>query len=207
MCFCHNEGDMVPDRPFAGRFFAYYEDIDWCWRAQLAGRRVVYNPAATVEHRHSASSGGQHRPWVRVMSERNRTLTMVRNGPRPLVAKALRDRTRNGPDGGVRAGIARLLPWALATRGQMERHWDVGPGRGVGALGRRRRGRTRVPLTHSAHGRRVKDPATLEGSRPLRGRDPTEPRYRGPPPVGPTGHVHCRQQRHGHWKRRGWRTS
>jgi GT2 family glycosyltransferase len=113
--------------PFAGRFFAYYEDIDWCWRAHLAGRRVVYNPAATVEHRHSASSGGEHRPWVRVMSERNRTLTMVRNGPRPLVAKALRDRTRNGPDGGVRAGIARLLPWALATRGQMERHWDVAP--------------------------------------------------------------------------------
>ena len=138
--------------PFAGRFFAYYEDIDWCWRAQLAGRRVVYNPAATVEHRHSASSGGRHQPWVRVMSERNRTLTMVRNGPRPLVAKALRDRTRNGPDGGVRAGIARLLPWALATRGQMERHWDMGPGQvwgrwaGVDAA-------APTPLTHSSRGR------------------------------------------------------
>jgi GT2 family glycosyltransferase len=113
---------------FAGRFFAYYEDIDWCWRAQLAGRRIVYDPAATVEHRRSASSGGEHRPWVRVMSERNRTLTMVRNGPRPLVTRALRDRARNGPDGGVRAGIARLLPWAFATRAQMERHWVATPG-------------------------------------------------------------------------------
>ena len=113
--------------PFAGRFFAYYEDVDWCWRAQLAGRRLVYDPATTVEHRRSASSGGEHRPWVRVMAERNRTLSMVRNGPRPLVAKALRDRARNGPDGGVRAGIARLLPWAFATRAQMERRWNVTP--------------------------------------------------------------------------------
>jgi GT2 family glycosyltransferase len=111
--------------PFAGRFFAYYEDVDWCWRAQLAGRRIVYDPAATVEHRRSASSGGEHRPWVRVMSERNRTLTMVRNGPGPLVAKALRDRLYNGPDGGVRAGIARLLPWALATRVQMGRRREA----------------------------------------------------------------------------------
>jgi GT2 family glycosyltransferase len=114
--------------PFARQFFAYYEDIDWCWRAQLAGRRIVYDPTATVEHRRSASSGGEHRPWVRVMSERNRTLTMVRNGPRRLVAKALRDRVQNGPDGGVRAGIARLLPWALATRAGMERHWETKPG-------------------------------------------------------------------------------
>ncbi len=115
--------------PFAGRFFAYYEDIDWCWRAQLGGRRILYDPAATVEHRRSASSGGEHRPWVRVVSERNRTLTMVRNGPRPLVAKALRDRFHSGPDGGVRAGIARLLPWALASRAQMERHWSATPER------------------------------------------------------------------------------
>ena len=73
---------------------------------------------------------------------------MVRNGPRPLVAKALRDRARNGPDGGVRAGIARLLPWAFATRAQMERRWNVDPGAGVGAMGRRRSGRTRVPVSH-----------------------------------------------------------
>jgi len=52
--------------------------MDWCWRAQLAGKRILYDPSATVEHRRSASSGGEHQPWVRVMSERNRTLTMVR---------------------------------------------------------------------------------------------------------------------------------
>jgi len=113
--------------PFAAPYFAYYEDIDWCWRAQLAGMRLVYDPGATVEHRGSASSGGEHKPWVRVMAERNRTLTMARNGPYRLVARALRDRARNGPDEGVRAGIARLLPWALATRWSLSRRWQLRP--------------------------------------------------------------------------------
>jgi GT2 family glycosyltransferase len=113
--------------PFADRFFAYYEDIDWCWRAQLAGKRIVYDPSATVEHVRSASSGGPHRAWVRVMAERNRTLAMVRNGPLPLVATAVRDRLFNGPDGGVRAGIARLLPWALASRARLARQWTASP--------------------------------------------------------------------------------
>lgn len=113
--------------PFADRFFAYYEDIDWCWRANLRGKQVLYDPAATVEHRRSASSGGEHEPWVRVMSERNRTLTMVRNGPARVVAKSLRDRFDNGPDGGVRSGITRLLPWALGSRAILSRGWATKP--------------------------------------------------------------------------------
>jgi GT2 family glycosyltransferase len=112
---------------FARRYFAYYEDVDWCWRAHLAGMRVWYDPAATVQHRRSASSGGEREPWVRVMAERNRTLSMVRNGPSRLVLKALRDRVSNGPDGGVRAGIAALLPWALAGRARQAPRWAVRP--------------------------------------------------------------------------------
>ena len=113
--------------PFAARFFAYYEDMDWCWRARLAGKRILYDPSATVEHRRSASSGGEHQPWVRVMSERNRTLTMVRNGPRRVATKALRDRYAEGPDGGVRSGVARLLPWAIASRARLARRWAMTP--------------------------------------------------------------------------------
>lgn len=113
--------------PFAAPYFAYYEDADWCWRARLAGMKVVYDPAATVAHRRSASSGGKHHPWVRVMAERNRTLTMVRNGPRRLVAKALAERAKSGPDGGVRAGIGRLVPWALASRAHQAQRWSLTP--------------------------------------------------------------------------------
>jgi GT2 family glycosyltransferase len=113
--------------PFAAPYFAYYEDADWCWRAHLAGLRVVYDPSSTVLHRRSASSGGRHEPWVRVMAERNRTLTMVRNGPVGVARRALGQRARGGPDGGVRAGVARLLPWALASRARLSRRWDVSP--------------------------------------------------------------------------------
>jgi GT2 family glycosyltransferase len=98
----------------ASGFFAYYEDIDWCWRANLAGFRLVYDPSTSVDHLRSATSGGA--AAVRVMAERNRTLSMVRNGPILHAAQALTDRWREGPDGGVRAGIGRRLPWAIGTR-------------------------------------------------------------------------------------------
>jgi GT2 family glycosyltransferase len=101
----------------AGPYFAYYEDIDWCWRAGLAGLRLVYDPTATVDHRRGATSGGADDPRVRVMAERNRTLTMVRNGPWDQVGAALVARWREGPDGGVRRGIGRHLPWAVVSRG------------------------------------------------------------------------------------------
>jgi len=113
--------------PFAAPYFAYYEDTDWCWRAHLAGMRVVYDPTATVTHRRSASSGGKRDEWVRVMAERNRTLTMARNGPLHQVGSALATRARGGPDGGVRAGVARLLPWAIASRSRQARRWSVRP--------------------------------------------------------------------------------
>ncbi|GEM_PF-1188681 len=113
--------------PFAGYFFAYYEDVDWCWRARLAGLRLVYDPAAVVEHRRSASSGGEHDPWVRVLAERNRSLTMVRNGPWRQVASALAERARGGPDGGVRRRVALALPRALWGRARLRRHWAARP--------------------------------------------------------------------------------
>jgi N-acetylglucosaminyl-diphospho-decaprenol L-rhamnosyltransferase len=100
----------------AGPYFAYYEDIDWCWRANLAGLRLIYEPAAVVDHLRGATSGGNTDRRVRVMAERNRTLSMVRSGPWRQVIPALTDRWSGGSDGGVRTGIARLLPWALATR-------------------------------------------------------------------------------------------
>ena len=54
---------------FAEEFFAYYEDIDWSWRAQLAGMRVRYEPSlggasrarATPEARDTAASSSSCR--------------------------------------------------------------------------------------------------------------------------------------------------
>ncbi|MHB1533287.1 MAG: glycosyltransferase family 2 protein [Acidimicrobiales bacterium] len=111
----------------AAPYFAYYEDIDWCWRARLAGRRVVYDPAATVEHRRSATSGGATDARVRVLAERNRTLSMVRNAPLGVVGPALQARWREGPDGGVRRGIIARLPWAVSSRAALARRWTDSP--------------------------------------------------------------------------------
>jgi GT2 family glycosyltransferase len=41
---------------FDERFFAYYEDVDMGFRAQLAGWRVSYNPKSEAYHRISATS-------------------------------------------------------------------------------------------------------------------------------------------------------
>lgn len=38
-------------------FFAYYEDVDISWRAQLAGWKVLFVPSAKVYHRIGATSG------------------------------------------------------------------------------------------------------------------------------------------------------
>ena len=42
---------------FDEAYFAYYEDIDWAFRAQLAGVRCRYVPAAVLYHRGSATLG------------------------------------------------------------------------------------------------------------------------------------------------------
>lgn len=47
---------------FDERFFMYYEDLDYCLRAQAAGCRLIAVPRATMWHRVSASSGGSDSP-------------------------------------------------------------------------------------------------------------------------------------------------
>jgi GT2 family glycosyltransferase len=47
---------------FDEAFFAYLEDVDWGFRAQLAGRGCVYAPSAIAYHVGSASTRGEGRP-------------------------------------------------------------------------------------------------------------------------------------------------
>jgi hypothetical protein len=43
--------------PLDEAYFAYYEDVDWAFRAQLAGLRCRYVPSAVLYHRGSATLG------------------------------------------------------------------------------------------------------------------------------------------------------
>jgi len=108
-------------------YFAYYEDADWSWRARLRGMRILYDPTPTVEHRQSATSGGPGAEWVKRTALRNHLLCLTRNGPAP-VALAVTRRELGGSDPyGIRPAYRRLLPWALASRAALSRHWQLSP--------------------------------------------------------------------------------
>ncbi len=43
--------------PFDERFAGHHDDLDFCWRARLAGFRVLMTPLATARHRDAATRG------------------------------------------------------------------------------------------------------------------------------------------------------
>lgn len=60
------------------RFFAHMEEIDFCWRAQLAGYKVTVVPESTVWH----IGGGtlpQNSPWKLYLNFRNNLLMLDNN--------------------------------------------------------------------------------------------------------------------------------
>lgn len=69
-------------------FFAYYEDVDLAWRAQRAGWRCRYAPAARVWHWHSAT--GQQKPELKLfLLGRNKIWTILKNYHGPALFPAL----------------------------------------------------------------------------------------------------------------------
>jgi GT2 family glycosyltransferase len=60
--------------PMDERFDFYYEDVEWCTRARLAGYEVLSAPRAVVYHEGSASLGADLSPRKLEMVTRNRVL-------------------------------------------------------------------------------------------------------------------------------------
>ena len=73
---------------FDPSFFLYYEDIDLAWRGRLRGWKFWYAPKSVVVHEHSYSSKAGS-PFVHFWSDRNRRLTLVKNGTLKVAVKAL----------------------------------------------------------------------------------------------------------------------
>jgi N-acetylglucosaminyl-diphospho-decaprenol L-rhamnosyltransferase len=69
---------------FDPTFFLYYEDTDLSWRMRLRGWKVVYEPAAVIEHVHSASSG-EWSPMFVFHVDRNRLFMVLKNAPAGFV--------------------------------------------------------------------------------------------------------------------------
>jgi GT2 family glycosyltransferase len=70
-------------------FFAYCEDGDLSFRAQLAGYRCLYMPEAIIYHVGSASTGGKRSPTATRLGTRNGLCLLVKNLPAPLVPRFL----------------------------------------------------------------------------------------------------------------------
>ena len=66
-------------------FFAYCEDGDVSFRAQLAGHRCLYVPGAVVYHVGSVSTGGKRSATATRLGTRNGLLLLVKNLPTPLL--------------------------------------------------------------------------------------------------------------------------
>jgi len=65
-------------------FFAYCEDGDVSFRAQLAGHRCLYVPGAVVYHVGSVSTGGKRSATATRLGTRNGLLLLVKNLPGSL---------------------------------------------------------------------------------------------------------------------------
>jgi GT2 family glycosyltransferase len=84
-CACLYRREMLEDIGLYDEdFFAYADETDMGWRAQLAGWRCLYNPKAVVYHLHSASSG-TYSPMKAFLVERNRIWVAVKNFPISLL--------------------------------------------------------------------------------------------------------------------------
>ena len=69
-------------------YFAYWEDVDLDWRAQHAGWRARYAPRAVAHHVRLGSLAGRQ-DWARMISFRNRYLTLVKNDRLPDLIRDL----------------------------------------------------------------------------------------------------------------------
>lgn len=116
-------------------FFAYCEDGDVSFRAQLAGHRCLYVPGAVVYHVGSASTGGKRSPTATRLGTQNGINLLVKNMPAPLLLRHLpslltgqlaRIAVTSLSPGGLRAhldglaGAWRMLPKMLDKRRKIQ---------------------------------------------------------------------------------------
>lgn len=89
---------------FDNKFFAYYEDTDISFRAQLAGWLVLYEPSAVVSHRQGETSKKMVKGFTVYQTFKNLPMLFWKNVPLGLV-----------PSIGIRFLLAYILIFAKAV--------------------------------------------------------------------------------------------
>ncbi len=122
-------------------FFAYLEDIDWGFRAQLAGFTARYEPAAVAYHMRGATTGRQAGRFT-ALQRRNNVLVVLKDYPAPALLRHLPQvlgfqlvtLAASARDGILVAHlrglgeVARLLPRMLHKRRVIQRKRRMGMG-------------------------------------------------------------------------------
>lgn len=72
--------------PFDGDLGAYYEDVDWGFRARLAGHTVRYAPSAVSYHMGSATTGRDSGAYAALIV-RNQVIVVLKNFPSSLLLR------------------------------------------------------------------------------------------------------------------------
>jgi GT2 family glycosyltransferase len=114
---------------------AYYEDVDWCYRARAAGWRVVYQPGAVAMHHESTATAPESHERKFALNQgrvrfllKHRSLEQLLNefGPAELAWVAGLDRSEEMMSA-RRAYLGNLLalPGILAFRGGSEQEADA----------------------------------------------------------------------------------
>jgi GT2 family glycosyltransferase len=98
--------------PFDEQYFAYGEDVDWAFRAQLAGYGARYVPSAVAYHVGSASLGPRVSEFTLYQNWRNQIWVVAKNYP----ASAL---VRHAPD----LLLGQLAALLVATRQRCLGEW------------------------------------------------------------------------------------
>jgi GT2 family glycosyltransferase len=102
---------------FDERFFAYFEETEWCARARRAGFRVVYAPSARMWHKIQPGARAHSRLYLYLMA-RNRLLYLRCGGARPwTIGAATLDLLRTAVSWWLRPRHQEMRPFASALVG------------------------------------------------------------------------------------------
>lgn len=69
-------------------YFMYFEDVDWCLRAQLQGYKGWYQPKAKIYHIHKATAS-KFGNFIEYLQFRNMTMTVLKDFPKGLLVHRL----------------------------------------------------------------------------------------------------------------------
>ena len=90
--------------PLDESYFMYFEDVDWCFRANLLGRGFYTAPAAVVYHEHSASVKDMGYNYKYRLIELNLLRTVVKNFQRRQAVRISLTRLRTHLENALKDG-------------------------------------------------------------------------------------------------------